>query len=390
MSQPIPKRIQKIKPQISNKTFNTLLVDGSNILELSSLADKKVSSNGKQTGGIFQCLLQLKLLLRKGNFRYVYVFWDGDSSGQSRYDIYPEYKANRDKVFEDDNLSDYMKEVNKKINGMKNYFAKKQDPVKMAEKQKQKEIFHWQRDVLMECFEELCIRQCICDKTEADDFISYYVTHKKPNERVVIVSNDRDLTQLISDQVIIYVQSMKDFINTKNHTQVMGYNYQNVALKKVLCGDSSDNIKGIKGLGEKTLFTNFKQLKERKVTLDEIIDGAKKINEERAKVKKKPLKWADNIVNSVTDGVQGDKIYDINYKIIDLTDPNCPMMPQEAKDMIEAMMYAPMDTEGRSIENLYKIILDNGIDDLRDATRFGNFFTEFKYIIDKEQKNSPT
>src|SRR5574344_897122 len=121
MSQPIPKRIQKIKPQISNKTFNTLLVDGSNILELSSLADKKVSSNGKQTGGIFQCLLQLKLLLRKGNFRYVYVFWDGDSSGQSRYDIYPEYKANRDKVFEDDNLSDYMKEVNKRINGMKNY-----------------------------------------------------------------------------------------------------------------------------------------------------------------------------------------------------------------------------------------------------------------------------
>ena len=170
----------------------------------------------------------------------------------------------------------------------------------------------------------------------------------------------------------------------------MGYNYQNVALKKVLCGDSSDNIKGIKGLGEKTLLTNFKQLKERKVTLAEIIDGAKKINEERAKVKKKPLKWADNIVNSVTDGVQGDKIYEINYKIIDLTDPNCPMMPQEAKDMLEAMMYAPMDTEGRSIENLYKIILDNGIDDLRDATRFGNFFTEFKYIIDKEQKNSPT
>ena len=48
MSQPIPKRIQKIKPQISNKTFNTLLVDGSNILELSSLADKKVSSEPKE------------------------------------------------------------------------------------------------------------------------------------------------------------------------------------------------------------------------------------------------------------------------------------------------------------------------------------------------------
>ena len=96
-----------------------------------------------------------------------------------------------------------MKEVNKKINGMKNYFAKKQDPVKMAEKQKQKQIFHWQRDVLMESFEELCIRQCLCDKTEADDFISSYVTHKKPTERVVIVSNDRGLTHLTGDEVII-------------------------------------------------------------------------------------------------------------------------------------------------------------------------------------------
>lgn len=88
----------------------------------------------------------------------------------------------------------------------------------------------------MSCLEELCIRQCIYDKIEADDFISYYVTHKKPNERIVIVSNDRDLTQLISEQVIIYVQTMKDFITLKNHTDVMGYNYKNVVVKKYSVG----------------------------------------------------------------------------------------------------------------------------------------------------------
>lgn len=387
MTQPIPNKLRK-KDNIS-KYFNTLLIDGSNILELSSMGDKKISSNGKQTGGIFQFLLQLKILLKKGNFRYVYVFWDGDNSGQLRYNVYPAYKANRDKTFEDENLSDYMKEVNRRVHRMKNHFAKKQDPVKMAEKQKQKDLFYWQREVIMECMEELCIRQCIYDKIEADDFISYYVTHKKPNERIVIVSNDRDLTQLISDTVIVYVQSMKDFINKKNHTKIMGYNYKNVVLKKILCGDDSDNIKGIKGLGEKTLFTNFKQIKEREVSLDEIIKGAKNINEERMKTKKKPLQWANNIINSVTDGVQGDKIYEINKKIIDLRDPECPMMSKEAKDMIESMMYAPMDTTGRSIENLYSIICNNGIDDLIESSKFSNFFSEFMYLINKEKKNSP-
>ncbi len=389
MAQPVPKKIQKTNPQICNKEFNTLLIDGSNILELSSLGDKTVSSNGKQTGGIFQFLLQIKILLQKGNFRYVYVFWDGENSGQYRYNLYPLYKANRDKNFEDETLSDYMKEVNRRVKNMTNYFRKKQDPVKLAERRKQKEIFYWQREVIMSCLEELCIRQCIYDKIEADDFISYYVTHKKPNERIVIVSNDRDLTQLISDTVIVYVQSMKDFINKKNHTKIMGYNYKNVVLKKILCGDDSDNIKGIKGLGEKTLFTNFKQIKEREVSLDEIIKGAKNINEERMKTKKKPLQWANNIINSVTDGVQGDKIYEINKKIIDLRDPECPMMSKEAKDMIESMMYAPMDTTGRSIENLYSIICNNGIDDLIESSKFSNFFSEFMYLINKEKKNSP-
>lgn len=389
MAQPVPKKIQKTNPQICNKEFNTLLIDGSNILELSSLGDKTVSSNGKQTGGIFQFLLQIKILLQKGNFRYVYVFWDGENSGQYRYNLYPLYKANRDKNFEDETLSDYMKEVNRRVKNMTNYFRKKQDPVKLAERRKQKEIFYWQREVIMSCLEELCIRQCIYDKIEADDFISYYVTHKKPNERIVIVSNDRDLTQLISDTVIVYVQSMKDFINKKNHTKIMGYNYKNVVLKKILCGDDSDNIKGIKGLGEKTLLTNFKQIKEREVSLDEIIKVAKNINEERMKTKKKPLQWANNIINSVTDGVQGDKIYEINKKIIDLRDPECPMMSKEAKDMIESMMYAPMDTIGRSVENLYSIICNNGIDDLIESSKFSNFFTEFMYLINKEKKNTP-
>lgn len=386
MPQPIPKRIKEKKPELCKKTFNTLLVDGSNLLELSSLGDKTLSSGGKPIGGIFQMFLQLKLLLQKGNFRYVYVFWDGSRSGQLRVNECFSYKSNRDKEFDDVNLSDYMKEVNRKVKFMQNVIFKKQDPIKLQERQRQKDIFYWQREIVMEMLEELFVRQCVCDETEADDFIGYYVSHKKDNEKIVIVSNDRDLTQLISDDVIVYVQSLKKFINTKNHTEVMGYNYQNVVLKKILCGDSSDNIKGIKGLGEKTLLSNFEEIKKRKVTLEEVIDKARKINEKRINEKKKPLKWAENIVNRVTDGCQGDKIYEINKKIIDLRNP---LMTDEAKELLDSIMYAPIDPTDRNMENLYSIILKNDIDELKDATKFGNFFSEFMYLIDKEEKNLP-
>lgn len=386
MPQPIPKKIQTKNPDLCAKTFNTLLVDGSNLLELSSLADKTLSSSGKQFGGIFQFFLQMKLLLKKGNFRYVYVFWDGNNSGQLRYNYLSDYKANRDKEFEEDGLSDYMKSVNAKIKSMQNYFFKKEDPVKLTEKKKQKEIFYWQREIIMECLEELFVRQCLCDKIEADDFIGYYVTHKKPNEKIVIVSNDRDLTQLIDDDVIVYVQSMKDFLTKRNHKEVTGIDHRNVVLKKILCGDSSDNIKGIKGFGEKTLITNFPEVKEREVSVKEIIEKSRNINEDRVKNKKKPLKWAENIVNAVTDGCQGKEIYSINKKIIDLKNP---LMTEESIELIDSIRYQPMDPENRSLGNLYNILLKNDVDSLKDETKFSNFFSEFLYLIDKEKKNLP-
>ena len=394
MAQPIPKKIKEKNPEIGIKPFNTLLIDGSSLLELVFSASKKTSSDGKEIGAIFAFLLQLKILLKKGNFRYVYCFWDGDNSGQLRYDLNSDYKANRDKNYTDNNLSDYMKEVNNRISYMqkKIYGEMNKKPSKTEE---EKENFHWQREVLIECLDELFIRQCLFDETEADDFIAYYVNHKKPEENIVIFSNDRDLSQLIQkssinpekDDVILAIKKAREgiqFINTRNHTEVMGYNYQNVALKKIICGDVSDNIKGIKGVGEKTLFDNFPEFKTRKMSLEEVVDGAKIINEKRVSNKQKPLKWAENIVNRVTDGAQGDKIYEINEKIIDLHNP---LMPEEAKVLLDNMMYAPMDAEGRSLQNLYNILLEYNIDDLKDEDRFGNFFTEFKFLIDKEINN---
>jgi hypothetical protein len=56
----------------------------------------------------------------------------------------------------------------------------------------------------------------------------------------------------------------------------------------------------------------FPELNDRKVTLNEIIDSAKQQQLARLEAKKKPLKVLTNIVDVITDGVQGSKLYEIN------------------------------------------------------------------------------
>ena len=75
--------------------------------------------------------------------------------------------------------------------------------------------------------------------------------------------------------------------------------------------------------------------------------------EERKANKKKPLKSLENIVNGVTDGCQGDKLYEINQKIIDLSEP---LLTDEAKESLDDELYGIMDTSDRDIKNVYKIV----------------------------------
>ena len=236
----------------------------------------------------------------------------------------------------------------------------------------------------MQCLEELFVRQCVVDEIEADDLIAYYVLNKESNEKIVIMSNDRDYTQLISDDVIVYLQDSKTFVNSKNSVQELGFTYKNVLLMKMLCGDVSDNIKGIKGVGEKTLFKYIPELIKDELTIKDVIKKAKDLNENRLNNGKKPLVWATNVVERNTDSSAGKEIYEINKKIIDLKHP---LLSDEAKELMDNMIHAPLDPEGRSMTNLYKILNENGIDDLKDESRFSNFFVEYQYLIDREKKN---
>ncbi len=122
------------------------------------------------------------------------------------------------------------------------------------------------------------------DNYEADDIIGTFAEYcnKDPNFIGTIISSDKDLLQLISNDIDIKLLKQKDYIryNEDTFTKEYGIKPINIIDLKALMGDSSDNIPGVKGIGEKTA---LKLLQEYK-TLDGIYEH---IDEIKGKTKEK-------------------------------------------------------------------------------------------------------
>lgn len=380
MKQVVRKNRAEANNVSTEKNIYTLLVDGNNLLKI-SLVDKRMNGKGEEYGAVFLFLRQLGQLLQKKDFDFCIVCWDGDGSGILRYNYYKDYKANRDKHYEMlGGMSEYDCKINEYVRKVLNYSKNNRQEVKRTETDD--ECFQRQRSLIQDILENLYIRQFIYDDVEGDDLIAYYVQHKKPNEKVVIVSGDRDLTQLITDDVCQYIPTLKKFISPKNSVEELGITHENTLVKKIICGDSSDNIKGIKGMGEQTLIKLFPEIVNTKTSIEAIVERSKELLEERKADKKKPLKSLENIVNGVTDGIQGNKIYEINKKIIDLSEP---LLTEEAKNGLKEEMYAPLGDDDRNIKNIYQIVQDNGMNDLLDEKKFGSIFGMYERIIKTER-----
>lgn len=405
MAQPVRNIIKESHPELTAKPFYTLIIDGNNLLR-QSMADTKMNANGIHYGGIFQFFLQIRMLMTaEYRYDYIYVVFDDTDSGILRYQIYNEYKANRDKNYAKHLMSgeesDYWKRLNQTIKGMEKSIYKKEQKKKnnegkvftaeeialMEERKRKKEIvdenFERERNIIMMYCVEMSIRVLFDDKTEGDDFIAYYVANKKPEERIVIVSTDQDLTQLISPTVAVYNRMLKKYLNVKNFQKIKGYPIENVLLRKIFCGDTSDNIGNIKGVSENRLMELMPEIAERPVTIEEVKERAQKMIDERVKENKKPLQWHENIINGVSNKEYNGDFYEINEKIINLKKP---LLTKRAEEDIEAMMYAPMEPDDNSFTNLYKMIVKDGIEDLLDPNAFSRFFIPFKELSEREKK----
>lgn len=118
---------------------------------------------------------------------------------------------------------------------------------------------------------------------EADDVIGTLVKRtldeKKLGIETLIVTGDRDLLQLVDEDTFVYLlkkgMSEFDLYNPDKVREYYGFGPERVVDYKALRGDSSDNIPGVKGIGEKTA----KELIEKVGGIDDIYKKIEKLGE---------------------------------------------------------------------------------------------------------------
>ncbi len=172
-----------------------------------------------------------------------YILFALDSKGSSfRADIYPEYKANRSEAPEEIKL---------------------------------------QLPIAIEWISKMGFANIAMDGYEADDIIASVATMAKDRGiKVRIASHDKDLYQMIEDeQIVIYDAIKKKEISTKDCIEKFNVKPQDFRDFQAILGDSSDNIKGVKGIGQK----GASELINEFHTLENIYENIEKLPKERTK-----------------------------------------------------------------------------------------------------------
>ena len=154
---------------------------------------------------------------------------------------------------------------------------------------------------------------------EADDIIgSYAKIAEKAGLEVIIVSGDKDLTQLASDNITVYYTKRgvteidyytPEFINEK-----YGLTPQQIVDMKGLMGDKSDNIPGIPGVGEKTAIKLLTEYETVESVLENIDNISGKKLKERLTEGKEDAVLSKKLATIFTDVPVDNKIEDLTFK----------------------------------------------------------------------------
>ncbi len=198
-----------------------ILVDGSNIMfrayyGTAYSGNLMQNSKGQYTNAVFGFVGMMNSLLNE-DFTHILVAFD--KSGKTfRHDKFPEYKGGRKAMPEE---------------------------------------FRSQIDLIKESLDVLGVKQREIELIEADDIIGTYATkYYDQFDEIELISNDKDLLQLINDKVSLR-SSKKGMQNYISYTpdylyEQMGVHPSQVTDLKGLMGDASDNLPGVPGVGEKT------------------------------------------------------------------------------------------------------------------------------------------
>jgi len=215
------------------KKSTLLLIDGHNIFirSFSGLMRHGLSApNGEGTWGAYGAYNVLTSMIRKYEPSHVLIAFDKGRSTK-RLAIDPEYKANRHKPSD-----------------------KPRNPTD--------EAFSTEFKPQLGTFMNLCLKSGVpfmsLDGVEADDIIATAaLKHQTVFDKIVIVSADHDLHQLIRPNIIVVKPSISyrdieaeiyDMESVKNE---WGVEPSRLSEIWALMGDKGDNIKGIQGVGPK-------------------------------------------------------------------------------------------------------------------------------------------
>jgi len=265
-----------------------LLLDGLNLFFRNFAMLNMVNPDGAHIGGLGGFFRSLGAMIRQTQPTEVYVVFDGIGASTNRKNIIPEYKSGRNitrvnwEVFED---------------------LEEEDTSKIDQ------IIR-----IIQYLKTLPVKTLSLDKAEADDIIAYLSSTlpKQPDDKVFIVSSDKDFLQLISNQVTVYRPIEKKYYTEEVFKRKYKISPKNFILYKILLGDQSDKIKGIKGLGEKGLLKKFPELKDRIMNFDELLEICES-------------KFKDHVIYSrvllaVSDLEKSYKVMDLSKPLLDEND----------------------------------------------------------------------
>ena len=139
-----------------------------------------------------------------------------------------------------------------------------------------------QMPVARDLLDAMGIKHYEVENYEADDIIGTItlLTEKDPLFDATIVSSDKDLLQLISHETDVKLLKQKGHIRFNEETFKKEYGIDPIKIidLKALSGDPSDNIPGVKGIGEKTalkLLHNYGSLENIYASIDNIKGAVK-------------------------------------------------------------------------------------------------------------------
>ena len=325
----------------------TLLVDGNNLLKIGFHGVKDFYHSGKHIGGVWHFINTLRRFIDTEGFDKVVVFWDGQDNISQRKILYPQYKE------------------------------KRRRPDEVVENS-----FNEQKERIRQYLEELFIRQVLIENDEADDLIAYYC-QISPDEEKTIFSGDRDLTQLISDNVRIYLPDTKQYYKKGDKIKLKEIEipHFNIMTYKVIAGDKSDNIDGIYYLGPKTIEKLFPELLESEMSVNDILTRTEELHKDD-----KDNKILQNILSGKSKGgIFGEEFYIINEKIVNLSNP---LISEDGKNVVMEYYSETLDPDGRGYRNVIKMMMEDGFFKFlpKGDNNWVNFLTPFLKLTRKEKR----